>query len=256
MRAIVFMRQVHGAEVAYVSEPFGEDAPPVDGVYTTEPGLALASSARDCPAVLVADPVARMVGAARSGRPGTEAGVAAALVAAMADKGRTRTGWPRYRPRSLRAAATRSPPSYAPKWPPRSRNSSSTTSWNTPALDLRAGIEAPTPRSGRTRRPARRPLHTGIRRPLLPPPQIPGPLRGPHLACAQPDPEAAPDAGPLPGPGPARRVTGGGTHPPEYGRRQRLAWSGVEVRTPAGPRALRAPTWLNCGGRCHCFAQI
>src|SRR5437868_11283687 len=87
VRDIVFMRQAHSADVAYVTEPFGADAPPLDGVFTTEPGLALASLGADCPAVLVADPIARMVGAAHSGRPGTEAGVATALVEAMAAKG-------------------------------------------------------------------------------------------------------------------------------------------------------------------------
>ncbi|HEX4816740.1 MAG TPA: polyphenol oxidase family protein, partial [Nonomuraea sp.] len=87
VRAVVYMRQVHGADVAYVTEPFGADPPPLDGVFTAEPGLALAALGADCPAVLVADPVARMVGAAHSGRPGTEAGVAAVLVEAMAAKG-------------------------------------------------------------------------------------------------------------------------------------------------------------------------
>jgi YfiH family protein len=142
VRAIVFMRQVHGAEVAYVSEPFGDDAPPVDGVFTMEPGLALASLGADCPAVLVADPVARLVGAAHSGRPGTEAGVAAALVAAMADKGADphrmaaligpgACGRCYEVPAELRAQVAAKVP-----------ETHSTTSWDTPALDLRAGIEA------------------------------------------------------------------------------------------------------------------
>ncbi|MFB4287970.1 peptidoglycan editing factor PgeF [Nonomuraea sp. ATR24] len=142
VRAIVFMRQVHGAEIAYVSEPFGDDPPPVDGVFTTEPGLALASLGADCPAVLVADPVARMVGAAHSGRPGTEAGIAAALVAAMAGKGAV----------PARMAALIGPGAcgrcYEVPAELRDRvaatvpQTRSTTSWGTPALDLRAGIEA------------------------------------------------------------------------------------------------------------------
>ncbi|WP_336205749.1 peptidoglycan editing factor PgeF [Nonomuraea sp. LPB2021202275-12-8] len=142
VRAIVFMRQVHGAEVAYVSEPFGGDAPPVDGVFTTEPGLALASLGADCPAVLVADPVARMVGAAHSGRPGTEAGIAAALVGAMADKGAD--------PRRMVALIGPGACGHCYEVPAELRDqvaakvpqAHSTTSWGTPALDLRAGIEA------------------------------------------------------------------------------------------------------------------
>ncbi|MEV4355877.1 peptidoglycan editing factor PgeF [Nonomuraea sp. NPDC049625] len=142
VRGVVFMRQVHSADVAYVSEPFGDDPPALDGVFTTEPGLALASLGADCPAVLVADPVARMVGAAHSGRPGTEAGIASTLVAAMAAKGAApgrmvalvgpgACGRCYEVPADLRErVASRVPETW------------STTSWETPALDLRAGIEA------------------------------------------------------------------------------------------------------------------
>ncbi|MEV0593520.1 peptidoglycan editing factor PgeF [Nonomuraea cavernae] len=142
VRAVVFMRQVHGADVAYVSEPYGDDPPPLDGVFTDEPRLALASLGADCPAVLVADPVARMVGAAHSGRPGTEAGVATALVEAMAAKGAAPSrmvalvgpgacGRCYEVPAELRVRVAERVPA---TW--------STTSWDTPALDLRAGIEA------------------------------------------------------------------------------------------------------------------
>ncbi|TMR92270.1 peptidoglycan editing factor PgeF [Nonomuraea basaltis] len=142
VRAVVYMRQVHSADVAYVSEPFGDASPALDGVFTTEPGLALASLGADCPAVLVADPVARMAGAAHSGRPGTEAGIATALMAAMAAKGADpgrmvalvgpgACGRCYEVPAELREqVASRVPEAW------------STTSWQTPALDLRAGIEA------------------------------------------------------------------------------------------------------------------
>ncbi|MGW0806399.1 peptidoglycan editing factor PgeF [Nonomuraea sp. NPDC002799] len=142
VRAVVLMRQVHSADVAYVSEPFGDDPPKLDGVFTSEPRLALASLGADCPAVLVADPVAGLVGAAHSGRPGTEAGIAAALVAAMAAKGAEpgrmvaligpgACGRCYEVPADLREqVAARVPETW------------STTSWQTPALDLRAGIEA------------------------------------------------------------------------------------------------------------------
>ncbi|GGS69828.1 peptidoglycan editing factor PgeF [Nonomuraea spiralis] len=142
VRAVVYMRQIHSAEVALVSEPFGDDPPPLDGVFTTEPRLALASLGADCPAVLVADPQARMVGAAHSGRPGTEAGVATALVEAMAAKGARpgrmvaligpgACGRCYEVPAELREQVAAKVP---PTW--------STTSWGTPALDLRAGIES------------------------------------------------------------------------------------------------------------------
>lgn len=137
---VVFMRQVHGAEVAYADQPFGDDPPPLDAVFTDVPRLALASLGADCPAVLVADPVARLVGAAHSGRPGTEAGVAAALVEAMRAKGAKEMvamvgpgacGRCYEVPAELRDRVAAKVPE---TW--------STTSWQTPALDLRAGIEA------------------------------------------------------------------------------------------------------------------
>lgn len=84
---VVYMRQVHSADVRYVTGPFGDDAPALDGVFTDRPGLALAVLVADCAPVLLADPAARLVGAAHSGRAGTVAGIVPALVAAMAARG-------------------------------------------------------------------------------------------------------------------------------------------------------------------------
>lgn len=84
---VVFMRQVHSADTQYVTEPFGDDPPPLDAVYTDRPGLALAVLVADCAPVLVADPVAGVIGAAHSGRVGTALGVVPALVKAMAGAG-------------------------------------------------------------------------------------------------------------------------------------------------------------------------
>ncbi|MEV7012656.1 peptidoglycan editing factor PgeF [Streptosporangium sp. NPDC051022] len=83
----VFMRQVHSADVRYVTEPFGDDPPPLDGVFTDVPHLGLAALCADCAPVLLADPVAGLVGAAHSGRVGTVLGVVPALVEAMAGHG-------------------------------------------------------------------------------------------------------------------------------------------------------------------------
>ncbi|MDJ0343764.1 peptidoglycan editing factor PgeF [Streptomyces sp. H10-C2] len=84
---VVLMRQVHSATVADVTAPFGPDAPPVDGIVTSETGLALGVLAADCAPVLLADPVARIIGAVHSGRVGTAAGVVPAAVDAMRAKG-------------------------------------------------------------------------------------------------------------------------------------------------------------------------
>ncbi|MEU9889369.1 peptidoglycan editing factor PgeF [Sphaerisporangium sp. NPDC051011] len=80
---VVFMRQVHGRDVSYVTEPFGAVPPSLDGVFTDRPALGLAVLAADCAPVLLADPVKGMVGGAHSGRVGTAAGVVTALVEAM-----------------------------------------------------------------------------------------------------------------------------------------------------------------------------
>ncbi|WP_203990961.1 peptidoglycan editing factor PgeF [Sphaerisporangium rufum] len=84
---VVFMRQVHGRDVGYVTGPFGDEPPALDGVLTDRPGLGIAVLAADCAPVLLADPAAGIVGGAHSGRAGTAAGVVPALVEAMRARG-------------------------------------------------------------------------------------------------------------------------------------------------------------------------
>lgn len=72
---VVWMHQVHGAEVAVVDGPWPGEPPRVDGVVTDRAGVALAVRVADCTPVLLADPERRVVGAAHAGRPGLAAGV-------------------------------------------------------------------------------------------------------------------------------------------------------------------------------------
>ena len=158
---VVFMRQVHGAEVRYVTEP-GDDPPAIDAVFTDQTGLALAVLVADCAPVLVADPIAGMVGAAHSGRAGTAAGVVPALVRAMAERaarpdrmvaliGPSACGRCYEVPAGLRDEVA----SVLPEtW--------STTRRGTPALDLRAGIAAQLAAAGvrDVRHDARCPIET------------------------------------------------------------------------------------------------
>ncbi|MEV0169696.1 peptidoglycan editing factor PgeF [Streptomyces sp. NPDC050803] len=146
---VVWMNQVHGAEVAVVSEPWGErPVPQVDAVVTAERGLALAVLTADCTPVLLADPVAGVVAAAHAGRPGMIAGVVPAALRAMTDLGAepsrivARTG-PAvcgrcYEvPETMRAeVAAVEPAAYAE------------TSWGTPAVDVTAGVHAQLDRLG------------------------------------------------------------------------------------------------------------
>ncbi|MGW3033833.1 peptidoglycan editing factor PgeF [Streptomyces sp. NPDC001178] len=146
---VVWMNQVHGAEVAVVDTPWGDrPVPEVDAVVTKQRGLALAVLTADCTPVLLADPVAGIVAAAHAGRPGMVAGVVPAAVRAMtelgAEPGRivARTG-PAvcgrcYEvPDAMRAeVAAVEPAAY------------SETSWGTPAVDVTAGVHAQLERLG------------------------------------------------------------------------------------------------------------
>jgi YfiH family protein len=146
---VVWMNQVHGADVAVVTEAWGDrPVPEVDAVVTAERGLALAVLTADCTPVLLADPVAGVVGAAHAGRPGMVAGVVPAAVRAMTELGAeparivVRTG-PAvcgrcYEvPEAMRAdVAAVEPTAHAE------------TSWGTPAVDVTAGVHAQLERLG------------------------------------------------------------------------------------------------------------
>ncbi|MER6166568.1 peptidoglycan editing factor PgeF [Streptomyces violaceorubidus] len=146
---VVWMNQVHGADVVVVDAPWGESpVPRVDAVVTAERGLALAVLTADCVPVLLADPVSGVAAAAHAGRPGLVAGVVPAAVRAMTELGAdparivARTG-PAvcgrcYEvPEEMRADVSAvEPTAYAD------------TSWGTPALDVGAGVHAQLARLG------------------------------------------------------------------------------------------------------------
>ncbi|MFJ3230295.1 peptidoglycan editing factor PgeF [Streptomyces sp. NPDC086787] len=147
---VVWMRQVHGADVAVVDGPWGsaEEIPPVDAVVTARRGLALAVLTADCVPVLLADPVAGVVAAAHAGRPGMVAGVVPAAVHAMTGLGAEPSriaarigpavcGRCYEVPEAMRAeVAEVEPAAYAE------------TSWGTPAVDVSAGVHAQLERLG------------------------------------------------------------------------------------------------------------
>ncbi|TLQ46534.1 peptidoglycan editing factor PgeF [Streptomyces marianii] len=140
---VVWMNQVHGRDVAVVDGPWtGPDIPAVDAVVTSRRGLPLAVLTADCTPVLLADPVAGVVGAAHAGRPGMVTGVVPAAVEAMVRLGAepsriaARTG-PSvcgrcYEvPETMRAQVAEAEPA---AW--------AETSWGTPAVDVAAGVHA------------------------------------------------------------------------------------------------------------------
>jgi YfiH family protein len=146
---VVWMNQVHGADVAVVDEPWGErPVPEVDAIVTVRRGLALAVLTADCVPVLLADPVAGVAAAAHAGRPGMVEGVVPAAVRTMVALGAepdrivARTG-PAvcgrcYEvPERMRAeVAAVEPAAHA------------VTGWGTPAVDVSAGVHAQLDRLG------------------------------------------------------------------------------------------------------------
>lgn len=84
---LAWMSQVHGADVCYLDAGTPQPPDPVDAIFTDVPGRALCVLVADCLPVLIADPVARLIGAAHAGREGMVAGVVPALVSAMTKAG-------------------------------------------------------------------------------------------------------------------------------------------------------------------------
>lgn len=76
--------QVHSADCVIVTEPWPDaERPHADALATDRPGLLLGVVTADCAPVLLADPVARVVGAAHAGWKGAMGGVTDATIAAM-----------------------------------------------------------------------------------------------------------------------------------------------------------------------------
>ncbi|MEC7288478.1 MAG: peptidoglycan editing factor PgeF [Pseudomonadota bacterium] len=81
--------QVHSARAITVTEPW-HSRPQADGMVTKVPGLALCILTADCVPVLLADPEAKVIGAAHAGWKGALAGICEATISAMEDIGADR----------------------------------------------------------------------------------------------------------------------------------------------------------------------
>lgn len=136
---LVFVDQVHSADVHVL--PATGECPVVtaDALVTGRDDVALAIMVADCMPVLMVDAEAGVVAAAHAGRRGLLDGILQATVAAMATLGA--------RPARIRAVVGPSACGSCYEVPEPMREESmetlsavgSTTSWGTPALDLRAG---------------------------------------------------------------------------------------------------------------------
>jgi YfiH family protein len=137
---VVWMTQVHGTGVAIVEDAEENPVADVDALVTATPGLVLCVLVADCVPVLLADPVAGVLGAAHAGRVGAADGVLPAALAAMQRLGarpeRTEVllgpavcGACYEVPAAMRASVHAALP-----------GSACVTSKGTPGLDLRAGL--------------------------------------------------------------------------------------------------------------------
>jgi YfiH family protein len=143
---VVAMRQVHGVDVRVV-DAVPAESPVCDALVTRTPGLVLMVRAADCVPVVLADPATAVVGVAHAGRLGMAAGVVPAAVAAARaiGAGPGLQAWlgPRvcggcYEvPEAMRAEVAAAEPA-----------ARATTTWDTPALDVAAGVLAQLGRLG------------------------------------------------------------------------------------------------------------
>ncbi len=83
---LLSLYQIHSARALRVDEVW-DKRPEADGHVTTTPGIALTALAADCAPVLLADPQARVIGAAHAGWKGALGGVLEAAFAEMVKAG-------------------------------------------------------------------------------------------------------------------------------------------------------------------------
>jgi YfiH family protein len=89
---LLTLYQIHSTEVLAVGDErwTSPGAPKADGLVTDRTGVVLGVMAADCAPVLLADPHARVIGAAHAGWRGALAGVVEATIAAMEKLGARR----------------------------------------------------------------------------------------------------------------------------------------------------------------------
>lgn len=83
-QSLVNAHQFHSAEAVQVQAPWElGNGPKADGLVTDRAGIALAILTADCAPVLMADPLARVIGAAHAGWRGAIGGIIEATIAQM-----------------------------------------------------------------------------------------------------------------------------------------------------------------------------
>jgi len=139
---LVFMRQVHGIDVAVAEGRWPADgpAPEADAMVTAETGLALAVLVADCAPVLLAGP--GVVGVAHAGRRGMAGGVVAETVAAMRRLGADPAATAAWVGPAICGRCYEVPAAMQAEVAAAEPATRSTTRAGTPGLDIRAGLVA------------------------------------------------------------------------------------------------------------------
>lgn len=142
VQTLVFGEQVHGADVAVVGARQSGTVACVDALVTTAAGIGLVVLAADCLPVLLADPVARVAGAAHAGRRGLTAGVLQATVTAMVRLGAAPSRLQVRLGPAVCGGCYELPAELADEVGRTVPGSRSTTRAGTPSIDLAAGARA------------------------------------------------------------------------------------------------------------------
>lgn len=149
---LAFAEQVHGRGVAVVGpEPGAGSVPSVDGLVTRHRGVGLVMMAADCLPVLLADPVAGVVGAAHAGRAGLVEGVLQEVLRVMGELGAEPAGTTAVLGPAVCGACYELPAELADEVERSVPGSRTTSRHGTPAADLAAGAEAVLAAAGVTR---------------------------------------------------------------------------------------------------------
>jgi polyphenol oxidase len=147
---LIFLRQVHGNDVAIVDGPWpaGSLPPQVDAVVTTAVDLGLVIVVADCFPLLLGDDVGGVVAAAHVGRRGLAAGLVGRVVDALVDTGAVPDRIHAYIGPGICGRCYEVPSAMHDDVVASVPEASSRTRHGTPALDIRAGIQAQLRRAG------------------------------------------------------------------------------------------------------------
>jgi len=148
---LTWMHQVHGSAVSYVAAPQPASPAPlpkVDAQFTDVPGLAMVVMVADCAPVLLADPKARVVGAAHAGREGMAAGVITELLTAMSGAGADPAMITAVIGPHICGGCYEVPAEMQARVAAQEPEAACVTRAGTPGIDIRTGIEAQLARAG------------------------------------------------------------------------------------------------------------